>query len=100
MLDLAEHSHRRYNALTGEWLVVSPHRTKRPWQGKVDEPIRPTEQRYDPNCYLCPGNARAGDAKNPHYESVFVFDNDFAALQPDVPPGQITNGDLLVATIA
>ena len=75
--------HRRQNLLTGEWVLVSPHRTQRPWQGKV-EPV-PASQRpaYDPKCYLCPGNPRAGEARNPPYTSTYVFDNDFAALLPD-----------------
>ncbi len=80
-----EHPHRRYNALTGDWILVSPHRTKRPWQGKQETPL--TEQRptYDPKCYLCPGNTRAGRHNNPKYESTFVFTNDFAALMPAAP---------------
>ena len=80
-----EHPHRRYNPLTGEWITVSPHRTKRPWRGQVEKP--PTENRpaHDPHCYLCPGNERAGGARNPHYTSTFVFTNDFAALLPDTP---------------
>lgn len=83
--DPTEHPHRRYNALTGDYVLVSPHRTKRPWQGKVEK--TPTEQRpqYDPGCYLCPGNTRANGEVNPQYENTFVFTNDFAALLPDVP---------------
>jgi UDPglucose--hexose-1-phosphate uridylyltransferase len=97
-LDLSENSHRRYDPLRGEWVVVSPHRTKRPWQGRVDEPTRQADTAYDPTCYLCPGNDRAGDQKNPVYEGVFVFDNDFAALQPDVPEQNIAiENDLLIA---
>ncbi|RPI58945.1 MAG: UDP-glucose--hexose-1-phosphate uridylyltransferase [Chloroflexi bacterium] len=82
----SHHPHRRLNALTGEWILVSPHRTLRPWQGQVEK--RPPEERpaYDPGCYLCPGNERAGGARNPRYESTFVFTNDFAALLPDTPP--------------
>ncbi len=73
-------SHRRYNILTGEWILVSPHRTKRPWQGKK-EAAKPIEKVvHDPNCYLCPGNARAGGEENPTYENTFSFQNDFAAL--------------------
>ena len=75
--------HRRYNPLTGEWVVVSPHRTKRPWQGKLEtipQEVRPV---HDPNCYLCPGNLRAGGVHNPDYASTFVFTNDFAGLLPD-----------------
>lgn len=80
-----DHPHRRYNALTGEWVLVSPHRTKRPWQGQVERPPQETRPAHDPTCYLCPGNGRAGGAQNPAYESTFVFTNDFSALMPDVP---------------
>ncbi len=81
----ADHPHRRYNPLTGEWITVSPHRTKRPWKGKTEKPPQEERPVYDPTCYLCPGNARAGGATNPNYEQTFVFPNDFAALLPDTP---------------
>jgi UDPglucose--hexose-1-phosphate uridylyltransferase len=80
-----DHPHRRLNLLTGEWVLVSPHRTRRPWLGQVERPPQEERPPYDPTCYLCPGNQRAGDARNPQYESAFVFTNDFAALLPDVP---------------
>jgi len=82
-----EHSHRRLNLLTGEWVLVSPHRTDRPWQGQEESPP-PKPPSYDPECYLCPGNARAAGRRNPPYETTFVFDNDFPALSRHAPAGR------------
>lgn len=80
---LTEDPHRRLNPLTNEWVLVSPHRTMRPWQGEVASVQTPPQPPpYDPNCYLCPGNARAGGIHNPAYATTFVFENDFAALKP------------------
>jgi len=89
--------HRRLNALTGDWVLISPHRTQRPWQGQVEK--APIDQRpaYDPTCYLCPGNMRAGGVHNPDYTSTFVFDNDYAALLPDTPPDKWAANPLVVA---
>lgn len=77
--------HRRRNPLTGRWVLVSPHRLARPWQGQEDRPDRRSGPSYDPGCYLCPGNERAGGHRNPAYAASFVFDNDFAAVVPDTP---------------
>jgi UDPglucose--hexose-1-phosphate uridylyltransferase len=89
--------HRRLNRLTGDWVLVSPQRSGRPWLGQVEK--RPPEDlpAYDPECYLCPGNKRAGGIQNPGYTGTFVFENDFASLLPDVPQGNWPSGDLLVA---
>lgn len=92
-----DHPHRRYNALTGDWVLVSPHRTKRPWQGQVERPPQETRPAYDPTCYLCPGNERAGGKQNPAYASTFVFTNDFSALLPDSPPAPAGGHPLLQA---
>ena len=87
--DLSDHPHRRYNPLTREWILVSPHRTRRPWLGQVEKPPPVERPRYDPGCYLCPGNARAGGVRNPDYTKTFVFDNDFSALLLDTPEGEV-----------
>ncbi len=81
-LDISEHPHRRLNLLTGEWLLVSPHRAKRPWQGDATPPLPREAAPYDPGCYLCPGNVRANGTRNPDYEGTYVFSNDFPALTP------------------
>jgi UDPglucose--hexose-1-phosphate uridylyltransferase len=85
------------NPLTNEWVLVSPHRTGRPWQGQVEKIAAQREPEYDPTCYLCPGNPRAGGVLNPRYTGTFVFDNDFAALKPDTPAGEVHEEDLLLA---
>jgi UDPglucose--hexose-1-phosphate uridylyltransferase len=89
----AQHPHRRRNPLTGEWILVSPHRTQRPWQGQVETAPQDTRPAYDPSCYLCPGNKRAGDVQNPPYTGAFVFQNDFAALTLDTPLALPGGGD-------
>lgn len=98
-MNFEDNPHRRLNQLTGEWVLVSPHRTKRPWQGQQEAPDLVTLPEYDETCYLCPGNERAGGAVNPEYDDTFVFTNDFAALLPDAPEGpeSAPQNDLLVA---
>jgi UDPglucose--hexose-1-phosphate uridylyltransferase len=95
--DLASNPHRRFNPLTREWVLVSPQRTQRPWQGQVEEVPPEATVAYDPTCYLCPGNARAGGVRNPAYTETFVFDNDFAALKPDTAAAEFQERELLVA---
>lgn len=94
-----ERPHRRLNPLTGEWVLVSPHRTRRPWQGQTEGTSAPAELDYDPSCYLCPGNERAGGQFNPAYRTTFVFDNDFAALLPDSEPAALNRNGLFVAEV-
>lgn len=97
--DIPPSPHRRFNPLTGQWILVSPQRANRPWQGQVEN--LPPEQRpaFDPSCYLCPGNTRANGEKTPEYQDVFAFTNDFSALLPDPPqpPPGGTGGGLFRA---
>jgi len=94
-----ESPHRRFNPLSNEWVLVSPHRTQRPWQGAVEAVPQAQRPQYDPSCYLCPGNQRANGSLNPQYHSTFVFDNDFSALKKDIPSARLDLGrrGLLVA---
>ncbi len=99
-LDLSElkrHPHLRFNPLLREWLLVSPQRAERPWQGQLEKLAPDSIPTFDPTCYLCPGNERAGGIKNPPYRTTFVFDNDFAALLSSTPPIQQDVPGLLVA---
>lgn len=81
--------HRRWNPLLRDWVVVSPHRTQRPWQGQTEEKSSEVAPKYDPACYLCPGNKRAGGHQTPEYTQTYVFENDFAALKSDIPAAEL-----------
>jgi len=96
-LELTKYPHRRKNILTGEWVLVSPHRTERPWQGEISAPAPDRKRPYEANCYLCPGNKRANGDTNPHYESTYVFTNDYSALREELPNVGKTGNDLLIA---
>lgn len=96
-VDLRNTPHRRMNPLTGEWVLVSPHRAQRPWRGQVERPPQEQRPQYDAQCYLCPGNLRANGERNPLYTHTFVFTNDFSALLTDTPPAELSPHPLLCA---
>jgi UDPglucose--hexose-1-phosphate uridylyltransferase len=90
--------HRRFNPLLEEWVLCSPHRLERPWQGQTDDPSRERRPEYESGCYLCPGNRRANGETNPAYPATYVFDNDYPALKCDGPVASVDEDGLLVAT--
>ncbi len=95
-MDINTGVHKRLNILTGEWVLVSPHRTKRPWQGKRDKAVETPKVKHDADCYLCPGNTRASGDVNPDYKGTFSFTNDYSALTMDHAP-QLQEDNHLIA---
>ncbi|MGB8475651.1 MAG: UDP-glucose--hexose-1-phosphate uridylyltransferase [Candidatus Acidiferrum sp.] len=97
--DLRSTPHRRWNPLLQEWVLVSPHRTQRPWLGKIDKETPSALVPYDPECYLCPGNVRAEGLRNPSYTETFVFSNDYPALLPNVSSSETEQGGLIFGRV-
>jgi UDPglucose--hexose-1-phosphate uridylyltransferase len=95
--NIEDHPHKRLNPLSNDWILVSPHRAKRPWQGQVEKTAPDDRPAYDPTCYLCAGNERAGGVHNPDYKGTFVFTNDFSALLNNTPEGEVNEGSLFQA---